>query len=162
MLVAQSCLTLCDVMACSSRLLCPWDSLRKNTGVSFHAFLQGIFLTIQKDSQFRANQLNKLHAGCCPVFLTSAKRLTFWPRLTRAELRRSCRIRNPYTELWPGPLGAVIWDCVIWSPSQEDRERGLHEQTRGKDTLWKESLFCRWWASQCDSECEGSRGKRRL
>ena len=27
------------------QLLCPWDSLGKNTGVSCHAFLQGIFLT---------------------------------------------------------------------------------------------------------------------
>ena len=57
----------------------------------------------------------------------------------------------------PVPWG--LWYCVIRSPSQEDRERGLHEQTRGKDTLWKESLFCRWWVSQCDWECEGSRGK---
>ena len=28
-----------------SRLLCPWDSPGKNTGVSCHFFLQGIFLT---------------------------------------------------------------------------------------------------------------------
>ena len=28
-----------------TRLLCPWDSLGKNTGVRCRAFLQGIFLT---------------------------------------------------------------------------------------------------------------------
>ena len=28
-----------------ARLLCPWDSPGKNTGVGCHAFLQGIFLT---------------------------------------------------------------------------------------------------------------------
>ena len=28
-----------------SRLLCPWDSPGRNTGVSGHALLQGIFLT---------------------------------------------------------------------------------------------------------------------
>ena len=28
-----------------ARLLCPWDSLGKNTGVGCHAFLQGIFPT---------------------------------------------------------------------------------------------------------------------
>ena len=28
-----------------SRLLCPWDLPRKNTGVSYQALLQGIFLT---------------------------------------------------------------------------------------------------------------------
>ena len=29
----------------ASRLLCPWASPGKNTGVGFHALLQGIFLT---------------------------------------------------------------------------------------------------------------------
>ena len=28
-----------------ARLLCPWNSLGKNTGVGYHALLQGIFLT---------------------------------------------------------------------------------------------------------------------
>ena len=28
-----------------TKLLCPWDSLGKNTGVDFHALLQGIFPT---------------------------------------------------------------------------------------------------------------------
>ena len=42
----QSCPTLCDPMNCSpSRLLCPWDSPGKNTGVGCHALLQGIFPT---------------------------------------------------------------------------------------------------------------------
>ena len=44
--VIQSCPTLCDPMDCSpTRLLCPWDSPGKNTGVSSHVLLQGIFLT---------------------------------------------------------------------------------------------------------------------
>ena len=44
-LVAQSCLTLCDPMDCSTpRLLCPWDFPGKNTGVGCHSVLQGIFL----------------------------------------------------------------------------------------------------------------------
>ena len=41
-----SCPTLCSPMDCKpSRLLCPWDSPGKNTGVSCHALLQGIFPT---------------------------------------------------------------------------------------------------------------------
>ena len=40
----QSCLTLCDPME-PARLLCPWDSLGKNTGVGCHALLQGFFPT---------------------------------------------------------------------------------------------------------------------
>ena len=37
----QSCPTPCDPM--DSRLLCPWDSPGKNTGVGCHFLLQGIF-----------------------------------------------------------------------------------------------------------------------
>ena len=44
-LVAQSCPTLCDPMNWPTRLLHPWDSPSKNTGVDCHALLQGIFLT---------------------------------------------------------------------------------------------------------------------
>ena len=43
--VTQSCPTLCDPMDVAAGLLCPWDSLGKNTGVGCHALLQGIFLT---------------------------------------------------------------------------------------------------------------------
>ena len=33
------------LFATPARLLCPWDSPGKNTGVDCHALLQGIFLT---------------------------------------------------------------------------------------------------------------------
>ena len=39
LLVAQLCLTLCDP------LVCPWNSLGKNTGMDCHSCLQGIFPT---------------------------------------------------------------------------------------------------------------------
>ena len=39
-LVAQSCLTLCDLHG----LLCPWDSPGKNAGVGSHSLLQANFL----------------------------------------------------------------------------------------------------------------------
>ena len=43
-LVAQSCLTLCDPMDCSpTRLLCPWNSPAKNTGVVTIPFSRGSF-----------------------------------------------------------------------------------------------------------------------
>ena len=42
-LVAQLCPTVCDPMDC--RLLYPWNSPDKNTGVSCHSLLWGIFLT---------------------------------------------------------------------------------------------------------------------
>ena len=40
----QSCPTLCYPMI-TARLLCPWDSPNKNTGMGCHALLLGIFLT---------------------------------------------------------------------------------------------------------------------
>ena len=44
-IVAQSCLTLCDPMDYSpTRLLCPWNAPGKNTRVDSHFLLQGIFL----------------------------------------------------------------------------------------------------------------------
>ena len=45
-LLAQSCPALCDSMG-PTRLLCPWDSPGKNTGVGCLGLLQGIF-PIQK------------------------------------------------------------------------------------------------------------------
>ena len=44
-LLAQSCPTLQSRALWPTRLLCPWDSPGKNTGVGCHALLQGIFLT---------------------------------------------------------------------------------------------------------------------
>ena len=44
-IVTQSCLTLCDPMNVAPRVLSPWDSSDKNTGVGFCALLQGIFPT---------------------------------------------------------------------------------------------------------------------
>ena len=41
-LVAQSCPTLCDPMNWPTRLLHPWDSPSKNTGVDCHSLLQKI------------------------------------------------------------------------------------------------------------------------
>ena len=55
----QSCRTLCNTMDCTivpARLLCPWDSPGKNTGVGCHAFLQGIFPT---------QKLNLCSCGSC-------------------------------------------------------------------------------------------------
>ena len=43
-LVTQSCLILFDHMD-PARLLCPWDSPGKNTGVGCHSFLHDVFLT---------------------------------------------------------------------------------------------------------------------
>ena len=43
-LVAKSCLTLATQWTVACRLLCPWDSPGKDTGVGCHFLLHGIFL----------------------------------------------------------------------------------------------------------------------
>ena len=43
---AQSCPTLQPHRLQPTRLLCPWDSPSKNTGVGCHSLLQGIFPTL--------------------------------------------------------------------------------------------------------------------
>ena len=44
-LVTQSCPATATPWTVATRLLCPWDSLGKNTGVGCHFLLQGIFPT---------------------------------------------------------------------------------------------------------------------
>ena len=41
----QSCPTLCNPVDYPVRLLCPWDSPGRNTGVGCYFLFQGIFLT---------------------------------------------------------------------------------------------------------------------
>ena len=51
-----------------TRLLCPWDSPDKNTGVGCHALLQGIFLTQEEPTSpvapaLQADSLSLSHQG---------------------------------------------------------------------------------------------------
>ena len=74
----QSCLTICHPMDRSpTRLLCPWDSPDKNTGVGCHALLQGIFPT---------RDLTRITVGSCTAgrFLTAeplSKLIYIWASL---------------------------------------------------------------------------------
>ena len=71
----QSCLTLFDPMECKpARLLCPWDSPGKNTGMGCHSLLQGIFPT-------QGLNLGLPHCGQIIVW-TNREVLwtTIWPR----------------------------------------------------------------------------------
>ena len=70
--VISACLTLCDHMYCSPRLLCPYDSPGKDTGVGCHALLQGIFPTQGSNSCLLASPALRIlyslsHLGCALV-----------------------------------------------------------------------------------------------
>ena len=59
MLVAQSCLTLCDSMVCQ------WDSPGKNIRVGSHSLLQGIFLTQRLNlGLLHCRQILNYHLKC--------------------------------------------------------------------------------------------------
>ena len=49
----------------ATRLLCPWDSLGKNTGVGCHALLQGVFLT--QGQNLHLSRLLHWQAGSLPL-----------------------------------------------------------------------------------------------
>ena len=63
----QSCLTLCDPMDCIlPRLLCPWNSPGKNTGVGFHFLFHGLFPIQGSNScllHWEADSLPLCHLG---------------------------------------------------------------------------------------------------
>ena len=68
MLSRISCVQLCAPYGLwPTRLLCPWDSPGKNTGVGCHALLHGIFLT--QGSNSRLSRLLHWQVGSLPLAL---------------------------------------------------------------------------------------------
>ena len=64
-----------SVVSDSTRLLCPWDSLGKNTGVGCHFFLQGIFPTQGSNPgllQYRQILYHVSHQGSPPKKITKS------------------------------------------------------------------------------------------
>ena len=79
-MTAQSCLTLWDPQRLQpARLLCPWNSPGKNTGMGSHALLQGIFPT----------------PGIEPRSLALAG------RFSTTEPREKPRVAMPLNNMWP-------------------------------------------------------------
>ena len=105
----QLCPTLCDPMDCkSAKLLCPWNSSGKNTGVGCNALLQGIFLT----------QGSNPHLLCLPALSGG-----FWVG----------KGQKSHFTCWPSSDcggSQPCWVCVnvqSWAGETE---------TRGVKTLW--------------------------
>ena len=73
--VTQSCMTLRLHGLCPARLLCPWDSPGKNTGVGCHALLQGIFPTQRSNPcllHWQPDSLPLIHLGSPNTMLAAA------------------------------------------------------------------------------------------
>ena len=96
-LVAKLCPILVTPWTVACRLLCPWDSPGKNTGVGCHALLQGIFLT----QRLNPLLLSLLHwqAGSLPLAPSQAStvrelrtsRYSSWIQKRQRNQRSNCQ-----------------------------------------------------------------------
>ena len=94
---AQSCPTLCDPMDCSPPVGCPYDFPCKNTEVSCHFLLQGIFLTQELNLRLLSWQAVSLalHQLGSPIFTWT---LANWLPLLQASQQLVAEKRLPQPE----------------------------------------------------------------
>ena len=83
-----------------TRLLCPWDFPGKNTGVGYHALLQGIFLTQGSNTRF----LQPLH--CRQIFY----HWTVW----EAPIKYNNKLVLYIPQISPNVLSLSILDEYAW------------------------------------------------
>ena len=95
-----------------ARLLCPWGSPGKNTGLGFHALLQGIFLT-QKSNPCLLHLLH-WQADSLPFFTTSAT----WEHVKVKVAQSYPTLWNPMDYTVHGILQARILEWVAISFSR--------------------------------------------
>ena len=114
----QSCPALCYPMV-TARLLCPWDSPSKNTGMGCHALLQGIFLTQGSNPHL----LGPLHWWVDSLPLAPPGKPTYIPAAAVAKSFQSCPTLcdptdgSPPGSSVPGILQARIlqWVAISFS-----------------------------------------------
>ena len=95
MLVTQLCPSLCNPLDCMqlARILCPWNSPGKNTGVGSRSLLQGIFPT-------QGLNLGLLH--CRPILYHLSHQGNPLPRLVG-----NAKLPVAHTLSWTGPVPAI-------------------------------------------------------
>ena len=103
-LVTQSCPALCDPMNCSPPGSCPWESPGKNTGVDFHALLQGIYPT----QRLNPDLLHFRHILYCLSHQGS-------PRTPKVKWLVKIRQIQP----------SLAWDTTCFSPHRHLEEESL-------------------------------------
>ena len=120
-----------------ARFLCPWDSPGKNTGVSGHFLLQGIFPT------------QGLNPG-----LPHCRQILY--HLSHQTTRASLMVQWLRFHL-PAP-GISGWGARVWVPSLV-RELGSHSTSGPRNQNRKERQRLPWWCSEEESACQ-CRGHR--
>ena len=84
----QSCPTLGLYGQETARLLCPWDSPGKNTGVGCHALLQGIFLT--QASNLPLLRLLHWQVGSLPLAPPGRGHMKWNTKVLRCKVQQMC------------------------------------------------------------------------
>ena len=118
-------------MDCSpARLLCPWDSPGKNTGVGCHALFQGIFLT----QELNVCLLCLLHwqAGSLPLAPPGKPIPTIWgSSKTPFSGEKSVDTSQTIIQVSPQPLNARgLTFTTLWTYPMLDPEIG-HDASMG-------------------------------
>ena len=126
-LAAQSGLTLRDPTDCGpTRLLCPWDSPGKATGVRCRALLQGIFPTQGLSPALL----------CCRDSLLSARRPAGPAPPAPAYMRRG-RAGEPQSQPFPQGLPPCSIPAGVWalppSPTPPSSTRDAGEKEMGRE-----------------------------
>ena len=112
-LVAQSCLTLCGPMVYSfARLLCPWGSPGKNTGVGCHFLHQGIFPTQELNpgllhcmqSLSCLSHQRRLYYKATVIKTVLIKTVRYWHK-DRNQCRQWNKLESP--EIYPCTYGQL-------------------------------------------------------
>ena len=100
-LVTKSCLTLLATPWVACRLLSPWNSPGKNTGISCHFLLQGIFLT--QGSNPRLLPPGKFHLKATYLSLNplALSLLLFWLLVYLFHWQNRCSFLLDYFEFLP-------------------------------------------------------------
>ena len=104
-----------------ARLLCPWDSLVKNTGVVYHALLQGI----SWPRGWTASLMSPESAG--RFFTTSAT----WGALVRQHAMLCCAKSLPLCPTLWDPRTVAHQDPLAMGLTQHDARVGCHFLLQG-------------------------------
>ena len=106
-----------------TKLLCPWNSPDKNTGMGCHFLLQGIFLT-QGSNQLSCTEADSLPSeppGKCPKLKTSKSKISE-AKLRKSRLSVQRRQWHPTPVFLPGESHGrrSLVGCSPWGGTESD------------------------------------------
>ena len=118
--VMSDSLCLCGLQP--TRLLCPWDSPGKNSGVGCHALLQGIFLT----------HGSNLHLLCLLHWQAGSLLLALSGKPAKSHSLVEYALGSQFGTWLQDSLTAYLFEAQLFSPSlNPDSQSDLQHRPRG-------------------------------